>query len=248
MYLTIQGYGTFGYCLVPPGTALYRLVYRRVQGGMRENQKLRNMLVCTSTYLYILVRTDSYQSCKSMHWFILLRIFTNQYTLVHTSTDPYIPAHTSTSVYASTYQYRPVHTSSYRLELVCTSTYQKFLDSKKLQTGFKPAIFCILFVYFTTALQVHSKQILGICPGNCLCSYPFCRRPPRSDPASGYDVHSTDLDWNLTMAKPSTVTVTGFGMCNVPAETAARLRNSRTLAGRDLKVGRFECCSGHGSV
>ena len=66
LYLHIQGYWTFSYCLVSPGTALYRHVSRRGQGGMRENQNLRNMLVCTSTYMYNLVHTDSYQSCKSM--------------------------------------------------------------------------------------------------------------------------------------------------------------------------------------
>ena len=197
------------------------------------------MLVCSSTYSYILVCTDSYQSCKSICKYIPVQTCTyqlipaHQYMQVHTSTDPYIPAHTSTSVYASTYQYRPVHTSSYWhipihtcmywLVLVCTSTYQKFLDSKKLQTRFEPVIFCILFVYFTAALRVHSEQILGICPVNCLCTSPFCRHPPRSDPASGHDVHSTDLDWNLTMAQPSTgnVTTTGFGMCNVPADGRA---------------------------
>ena len=40
-------------------------------------------------------------------------------------------------------------------------------------------------------------------------------------PASGHDVHRTDLDWNLAMAQPSTVTATGFGMCNVPADGRA---------------------------
>ena len=72
-YMKVQG-------LVPPctsisrgtglsGTALYRLVPPRIQkrtGRYERNQNLRNMLVCTSTYMYILVHTDSYQSCKSM--------------------------------------------------------------------------------------------------------------------------------------------------------------------------------------
>ena len=97
---------------VLPCTAWCRLVSRRGQGCMRENQNLRNMLVCTSTYLYILVRTDSYQSCKSMYWFILLRILINQYVQVHTSTDKYIPAHTGT------YQYIPVYTDLYWYVLV----------------------------------------------------------------------------------------------------------------------------------
>ena len=108
--------------LVLPCTTWYRLVSRRGQGSMRENQKLRYMLVCTSTYLDILVRTDSYQSCKSIYWFILLHILTNQYVLVHTSTDKYIAA------YTSTYQYIPVYTGMYWYVLVCSCTYQQFLD------------------------------------------------------------------------------------------------------------------------
>jgi len=46
--------------LVLPGTASYRLVSRRGQSGMRENQNLRKckyVLVHTCTYLYILVHT-----------------------------------------------------------------------------------------------------------------------------------------------------------------------------------------------
>ena len=85
-YMKVQG-------LVPPctsisrgtglsGTALYRLVPPRIQKRTRRyerNQNLRNMLVCTSTYLYILVHTDSYQSCKivlactGMYWLVLDR-------------------------------------------------------------------------------------------------------------------------------------------------------------------------------
>ena len=99
-----------------------------------------------------------------MYWFILLRIITNQYVLVHTSTDKYIVA------YTSIYQYIPVYHTKYWYVLVCSSTYQQFLDSKKLQTRFDPVIFCILFVYFTAALRVHSEQIPGICQLNCLCT------------------------------------------------------------------------------
>ena len=84
--------------LVLPCTAWYRLVSRRGQGSMRENQNLGNMLVCTSTYLCILVYADSYQSCKSMYWFILLRIFTIQYVLVQTSTDTYLYVLTCTGM------------------------------------------------------------------------------------------------------------------------------------------------------
>ena len=170
------------------------------------------MLVCTSIYVFILVRTDSYQSYAS----------TYQYRPMHTSSYQHISICKYIPVQTCTYQLILAHPNTYLYGLACTSIYQKFLDSKKLQTRFEPVIFCILFVYFTTALRVHSEQILGICQWNCLCIYPFCRRrPPRSDPASCHDVHSTDLDWNLTMAQPSTVTVTGFGMCNVPADGRA---------------------------
>ena len=120
LYLTIQGYGTFGW---------YRLVSRRGQGGMTVNQNGRNMLVCTSTYLYIRVCTDSYQSCKCMYWFILLRIFTNQYMQVHTSTDPYIPAH------PDTYQYIPVYTGLYWFVLVHT---RNFWIQKSCKQGSNP--------------------------------------------------------------------------------------------------------------
>ena len=84
------------------------------------------------------------------------------YRPVHTSwyllvcTDQYIQVQTST------YQHIPAHACIFWLVLVCTSIDQQFLDSKKLQTGFEPMIFCILFACFTTALQVHSKQIPGI--------------------------------------------------------------------------------------
>ena len=66
LYLLVPYYPGVLDFWVLPCTAWYRLVSRRGQGGMRENQNLRNMLVCTSTYLYILVHTDSYQSCESM--------------------------------------------------------------------------------------------------------------------------------------------------------------------------------------
>ena len=87
-YMKVQG-------LVPPctsisrgtglsGTALYRLVPPRIQkrtGRYERNQNLRNMLVCTSTYLYILVHTDSYQLCKSrpIHTLVLVCTSTYQY-------------------------------------------------------------------------------------------------------------------------------------------------------------------------
>ena len=57
LYLHIQGYGTFWYCLVPPCTKFHCLVPpctasypeedKRIQGCMTENQNGRNMLVCT---------------------------------------------------------------------------------------------------------------------------------------------------------------------------------------------------------
>ena len=66
------------------GTASYRLVPPRIQkrtGRYERNQNLRNMLVCTSTYLYILVHTDSYQLCKSrpIHTLVLVCTSTYQY-------------------------------------------------------------------------------------------------------------------------------------------------------------------------
>ena len=151
MYRLVPPYPGVQDFLVLPCTALYRLVSRRGQGGMRENQNLRNMLVCTSTYFDILVCTNSYQSCKVVHTVTYI----NQ--SVCTSTYQYRQVHTSS------YWHKPIHTCIYWLVLVCTSTYQKFLDSKKLQTRFEPVIFCILFVYFTAALRVHSEQIPGIC-------------------------------------------------------------------------------------
>ena len=87
-YMKVRG-------LVPPrtsisrgtglsGTASYRLVPPRIQkrtGRYERNQNLRNMLVCTSTYLYILVHTDSYQLCKSrpIHTLVLVCTSTYQY-------------------------------------------------------------------------------------------------------------------------------------------------------------------------
>ena len=77
LYLHIQGYGTFWYCLLPPGTASYPEEDRAVW----EKPEFTKMLVCTSTYLYILVHTDSYQSCKSrpIHTLVLVCTSTYQY-------------------------------------------------------------------------------------------------------------------------------------------------------------------------
>ena len=133
---------------------------------MIENQNLRNVLVRTSTYSNILVCTDSYQSCKSVCKYILVQTCTyqlipaHQYMQVHTSTDQYIPAHTRT------FQYTVLHTCMYWLVLVCTSTYQEFLDSQKVQTEFEPVILCILFVYSTAALRVHSNEFRVSIKGN----------------------------------------------------------------------------------
>ena len=139
------------------GTALYRLVPPRIQkrtGRYERKPEFTKLLVCTSTYLYILVHTDSYQSCKR-YVLVLVCTSTYQYRQVQTSTD----------------RYRQVHTGMYWLVLVCTSTYQEFLDSKKVQTGFEPVIRCILFLYFTAALRVHSERIPGIYQGKCWCIY-----------------------------------------------------------------------------
>ena len=94
--------------------------------------------------------------------------------LTHTSyvkVDQFIRLYWYVLVHTSTDKYRQVHTGMYWLVLVCTSTYQEFLDSKKVQTGFEPVILCILFVYSTAALRVHSKRIPGIYQGKCWCIY-----------------------------------------------------------------------------
>ena len=126
--------------------------------------------VHTSTNQYKPVHTG-------MYWYVLVCTSIYQYRQVQTSTDKYIPVWTGlywyVLVHTSMYQYRQVHTSMYWLVQVCTSTYREFLDSKKLQTGLKPVIFCILFVYFTAALRVHSEQIPGIYHSKCWCIYKF---------------------------------------------------------------------------
>ncbi len=69
--------------------------------------------------------------------------------------------------------YVPVHTGSYWYILVHTSTYQyipvhTYADqgSKKMQTGFEPEIFCILFACIPTALQEYRHQIPDMEQGN----------------------------------------------------------------------------------
>ena len=131
--------GTASYRLVPNFTASYRLVPPRIQkrtGRYERNQNLRKcqyVPVHTCTSQFILTHTSHVKVDQfiRLYW----------YVLVHTSTD----------------KYRQVHTGMYWLVLVCTSTCQEFLDSKKVQTGFEPVILCILFVYSTAALRVHSK-------------------------------------------------------------------------------------------
>ena len=90
-----------------PGTASYRLVSRRGQGGMRENQNLRKCYVCTSTYLYILVHTT-----HVIHHSVCMS--TNKYRQVPTC------MYWLVLVCTSTYQYIPVQTSTYRYVLACT--------------------------------------------------------------------------------------------------------------------------------
>ena len=109
--------GTAMYLIVPislPCTALYRLVSRRGQGGMREHQNLGNMLVCTSTYVFILVHTDSYKSSKVCPGSYCYRV-----TYIH------LPVCNSTN------KYRLVHTCMYLYVLVCTSMYQYILGMYK---------------------------------------------------------------------------------------------------------------------
>ena len=175
------------------GTALYRLVPPRIQkrtGRYERKPEFTKLLVCTSTYLYILVHTDSYQSCKR-YVLVLVCTSTYQYRQVQTSTDKYIP------VCTGLYWYVLVHTRnswiqkkckqglnpwscayfSYTLPLRCECTAREFQVSVKGNVG------------------LYIKLVLG----HVRCA---AGRPPRRD-----------------------------------SET-----------GRDLKVGRFECGSGHGSV
>ena len=86
--------------LVLPCIAWYRLVPPCIQKRTRRYERkpeFGKLPVCTSTYKYILVHTDSYKSCKSMNC--------------------YVPSA------FSTYQYKPVHTGTYRYVLVCTGMY-----------------------------------------------------------------------------------------------------------------------------
>ena len=86
--------------LVLPCIAWYRLVPPCIQKRTRRYERkpeFGKLPVCTSTYKYILVHTDSYKSCKSM--------------------SCYVPSA------FSTYQYKPVHTSMYWYVLVCTGLY-----------------------------------------------------------------------------------------------------------------------------
>ena len=85
---------------VLPCIAWYRLVPPCIQKRTRRYERkpeFGKLPVCTSTYKYILVHTDSYKSCKSMNC--------------------YVPSA------FSTYQYKPVHTGTYRYVLVCTGMY-----------------------------------------------------------------------------------------------------------------------------
>ncbi len=89
----------------------------------------------------------------------------------------YIPVYTITYkyrlVHTSTYQYIPVCTHTYWYILVHTSTFQ-FIPMmikvrKKMQTGFEPGIFCILFACIPTALHEYRHQIPDMELLKCLC-------------------------------------------------------------------------------
>ena len=112
----------------------------------------------------------------------------------------------------------------YWLVLVCTSTYQEFLDSKKVQTGFEPVILCIPLhilpldcgcsenefgVSIYPNVGVYNKLVLFM--SLYLALDDELTAPDPLHRPHLHDVHSADLDWNLTpMAQPSTAT--GLGM------------------------------------
>ena len=67
------------------------------------------------------------------------------------------------------------------------------------------------------------------------------RRRTRSTAPAGHDVHSADLDWNLTMAQPGTAT--GLGMWYVPPDSRATQKQATTwkLAGLSAAVDTEAC-------
>jgi hypothetical protein len=87
--------------------------------------------VHASTYCFILTG-------ECVYLYIQLYAVTGKYMSVHTSSYQFILVPACTRSYwniLSTYQYIPVHTFP-------------DLGSKKMQTGFEPVIFCILFASF----------------------------------------------------------------------------------------------------
>ena len=97
-------------------------------------------------YWYTAVHTSTYGFILTgdcVYLYIQLYTVTCKYISVHTSSYQFILKH---MVHTGTYQYIPVHTFP-------------DLGSKKMQTGFEPVIFCILFACFPTALQEYRHQI-----------------------------------------------------------------------------------------
>ena len=140
--------------------------------------------------------------------------------------------------------------------LVCTGTYQEFLDSKKLQTGFEPVILCIPLhtlpldcgctanefqVSIYPNVGVYIKLVLFMSLYLALddewtapdpLHRPHRPRRPQRGLGSGLEPHDGPTQHCDRL---------GHVRC-----AAGRPRDSET--GRNLKVGRFECGSGHGSV
>ncbi len=146
LYRLIQGYRAFGYFIVLPCTVMYRVTGNQGIGVLeirRNDGMYQYVLVHTSTYCFILTG-------ECVYWYIQVYTVTYKYIPVHTSTYQYIPACTRSYLYilvhTSTYQYIPVHTYPNQ-------------GSKKMQTGFEPVIFCILFACIPTALQGYRHQI-----------------------------------------------------------------------------------------
>jgi hypothetical protein len=71
------------------------------------------------------------------------------------------------------------------------------------------------------------------------------RRQTRSTAPAGHDVHSADLDWNITMAQPSTATGLGMPVWDVPPDSRATQKQATTwkLAGLSAAVDTPEACN-----
>ena len=131
LYLTIQGYGTFGYCLVPPCTdltALYCLVPPCIQKRTRRYDSVPEW---TSGHVPVCIRIFQQDLCVgnmcSTCWYVLVHTSTYQYVPLPVPTKSYfsMPGHTGMSWYVlvhGTHMYIPVCTGLYLSIPVHTST------------------------------------------------------------------------------------------------------------------------------